>query len=158
MAVRILIADDNTSLRKALRDALSEKPGWEVCGAATDGLQAVDLTASLNPDLIILDLTMPKMNGFQAARTIRTAAPKLPILLLTQHKLDEQVEREARKVGFGGGVTKGSNETLFSAIESLLQGKTFFERAVTKTLHQANEQLASNAELPTRGNTREKDS
>ena len=137
MAVRILIADDNPSVRQAVREALDRRPDWEVCGAAIDGLEAVELTAALNPDLVILDLSMPRMNGFQAARAIRSAAPRLPILLLTQYPIETQIETGAREAGFGGAVTKGSFASLLRAIESLLQGKTFFESPVSKIRPQA---------------------
>jgi DNA-binding NarL/FixJ family response regulator len=66
---RILIADDSPQILQALRKALEEHPEWEVCAEASNGIEAVAQPAALNPDVVVLDLTMPKMNGFEAART-----------------------------------------------------------------------------------------
>jgi two-component system, NarL family, response regulator EvgA len=120
---RILIADDSPAARRALRGLL-EEGGWEVCGEAENGLEAVDKTGTLRPDLVILDLAMPKMNGLQAARTIHTADPHIPMLLFT---LMQFHERQAREEGFQGALAKGEGIfALSQAVEALLQGKTFF--------------------------------
>jgi DNA-binding NarL/FixJ family response regulator len=127
--IRILIADDNALMLRFLRDALDRHPGWKVCGQASNGLEAISQAAELNPDLMILDLTMPRLNGFQAARTIHTAAPDLPLLLFTHHLSQPLVEDEARNSGFRGCVPKGSYPLLVAGIECLLQGRTFFSSA-----------------------------
>jgi two-component system, NarL family, response regulator NreC len=124
--VRILIADDTPQIRSFIRKALEEHAGWEVCGEASHGLEAVSMAAELNPDLVILDLTMPRINGMQAASTIHTATPKLPLLLFTQHLIDAFLEPEARNAGFSGGISKGSYELLVTAVEALLRGESFF--------------------------------
>ena len=127
--VRIVIADDSPQIRRGLREALEGHSGWKVCGEAANGLEAVSQTTELNPDIVILDLTMPELNGFQAARIIHTAVPKLPLLLFTQHEFGPQIEQEARDSGFHGGVNKGSFDLLIAGIESLLRGETFFTSA-----------------------------
>jgi DNA-binding NarL/FixJ family response regulator len=132
--IRILIADDSPQIRCCLCKALEEHPGWEICGEASDGLEAVSVAAELNPDLVILDLTMPQLNGLQAASTIHTAAPKVPLLLFTQHLLDTFLEQEARNAGFSGGVTKGSNDLLVTAVEALLRGENFFSSSNSSVL------------------------
>jgi len=132
--MRIVIADDSPGIRRALRTILQEHPGWEICGEASDGLEAVSQTAELDPDLVILDLTMPNLDGFQAARAIHIAAPNLPLLLFTQHDIDAQMEREARDSGFGGAVNKGSSDLLIAGIESLLRGEPFFTSTPTSGL------------------------
>jgi DNA-binding NarL/FixJ family response regulator len=124
--IRFVIADDNPGIRRSLCSLLENHPGWKICGEASNGFEAARETAELNPDLVILDLTMPNLNGFQAARAIHTTAPKLPLLLFTQHQIDVQMEREARDSGFSGAVNKGSNDLLIAAIELLLLGKAFF--------------------------------
>jgi two-component system nitrate/nitrite response regulator NarL len=129
--IRILIADDSPQLLQCIRKVIEVHPEWKVCGEASDGLEAVSQTAELTPDLVVLDLTMPKLNGFQAARTIHVAAPKLPLLLYTQHLFDTHLGQEARDSGFSGVVTKGSSDSLTAAIASLLQGGTFFPNAAS---------------------------
>jgi DNA-binding NarL/FixJ family response regulator len=130
---RILIADDSPESLRCIRKAVEERADWKICGEASDGLEAVSRAAGLTPDLVVLDLTMPNLNGFQAARAIRTAAPKIPLLLYTQHLFDTHLEREAREAGFSGVVTKGSSDSLTAAIESLLRGETYFVKEVTAT-------------------------
>jgi two-component system, NarL family, response regulator NreC len=124
--IRILIADDTPQIRRALRQALEKHSDWEVCGEASNGLEAVSQAGELNPDVVILDLTMPNLNGFQAGSTIHSAAPKLPLLLFTQHEVGPQLKQEARNSGFKGVVNKGSFDLLIAGIESLLRGETFF--------------------------------
>ena len=128
---RIVIADDNREIREALRRILVAHAGWEVCGEASDGLEAVSLAAGLNPDIVILDLTMPNLTGFQAAQTIHIAAPKLPLLLFTQHEVDARMEGEAREAGFSGAVSKGMIDRLIAGVEALLRGETFFRLSAT---------------------------
>ena len=126
MPIKILIADDNPKMLRVLNLTLSERPDWFICGWACDGLEAVSKAAELVPDIVILDLTMPNLNGLQAGRTIRTAAPEIRLLLLTQHNVDKALEYEARKAGFSGAVTKGMRNSLIDAIEALLRGESFF--------------------------------
>ena len=137
---RILIADDSAVSRRMLRQLL-EMHGWEVCGEAENGLEAVEKTATLKPDLVILDWNMPKMNGIQAANTIHTADPGMPLLLFTLEKIIPTLAEEARRVGFRGALAKGEGVfALSQAVDELLQGKTFFP-----TEHP---ELAESAKLP----------
>jgi len=130
MTTKILVADDNPKMRKVLRLALGEHPDWVICGEASDGLEAVSKAAELMPDIVILDLTMPKLNGIAAGSTIHLAAPEMPLLLFTQHRIDPTLEQEARKAGFTGGVSKGLLHQLIAGIESLLRGETYFPDSV----------------------------
>jgi DNA-binding NarL/FixJ family response regulator len=109
-----------------MRQTIESHPGWEVCGEASDGLEAVSKAAELTPDLVILDLTMPNLNGMQAAKAIRMAAPKLPLLMFTEHLLEPFLAEEARNAGFNGGITKVSYSLLVTATEALLRGDSFF--------------------------------
>jgi two-component system chemotaxis response regulator CheY len=123
---RILIADDSAASRRALRN-LIEGNGWEVCGEAEDGLEAVEKTAILKPDLVILDFRMPNLNGLQAGQTIHTADPHIPLLLFTLDGIAPPLEDLARRAGFRGALAKSEGIfALSQAIEELLQGKTFF--------------------------------
>jgi DNA-binding NarL/FixJ family response regulator len=123
--IRLLVADDSPEIVRAVRERLEKHPGWHVCGQASNGLEAVSQTSDLNPDVVILDLTMPKLNGFQTGLAIHTAAPKLPLLLFTQ-QFGTEIEQEARSSGISGCVNK-SYELLIAGFESLLRGETFFE-------------------------------
>lgn len=126
MSIRILIADDHPETRKAVRNLLQTHPGWEVCAEAGNGLEAVDKAASLRPDLVVLDFSMPQMNGLQAARTIHTAAPEILLVIFSVHGADPHLIAELQSAGVRGVVPKSSAWLLPEAIESLLQGRTFF--------------------------------
>jgi two-component system nitrate/nitrite response regulator NarL len=97
-----------------------------VCAEAADGKEAVEKTRELNPDLVILDITMPILNGLDAARMIKGFAPDIPILVLTVHK-SRQLMQEAQKIGVQGYVTKAeASQTLLRAVEAVLQKRTYF--------------------------------
>jgi DNA-binding NarL/FixJ family response regulator len=127
MPVRILIADDDVSIRHLLRRILEERPGWEVCGEAANGNDAVTKAAQLMPDLAIIDLAMPNKNGVQAAREIYALSPLTPMLLLTVQEVSAELARAAREAGFRGAVTKGSGSEVVMAVEALVGKGTFFD-------------------------------
>jgi DNA-binding NarL/FixJ family response regulator len=103
--LRILVADDQEQVRKRICAILSAHVDYEVCAEAANGVQAVELARKLKPELIVLDITMPLMNGLEAARMIRVFAPSTPIVILSIHK-SKQLMEEAKKVGVLGYVTK----------------------------------------------------
>ena len=127
MAVRILIADDDAAIRRLLRRLIENHENWTVCGDALDGKDAVGKAAQLSPDVIVLDLAMPQMNGFQAAREISRATPEVPILLLTVQQLSRELTHEAQHAGFRGAVSKSTGSEVVRAIESLLKHENFFQ-------------------------------
>jgi DNA-binding NarL/FixJ family response regulator len=112
----ILIADDKPQIRRIIRGMLEAHPGWEVCAEAEDGIQAVGRAKQSKPDVIVLDLAMPEMNGFEAAREISSALPGTPILLNTLYA-SPQVEKEAEKIGVLGVISKAEQYRLIPAIE-----------------------------------------
>jgi DNA-binding NarL/FixJ family response regulator len=121
---RILIADDHDVVRRMMRLTLEGHEGWEVCGEASNGLEAIESVATLKPDLVILDLAMPVMDGLRAAREISLAAPQLPILMHTNHG-SEAVEIEAKKNGVRQVVSKdGDVNEFLRVIEELLAAET----------------------------------
>lgn len=83
--MRILIADDNDAVRRGVIEMLCSEPGWEICGEARNGCEAVEINRHLNPDLVLLDVSMPGMSGLEAARLIRQEAPDVRIIVLSQH-------------------------------------------------------------------------
>jgi DNA-binding NarL/FixJ family response regulator len=127
MAVRILIADDDASIRRLLRRLLESHAEWTVCGDACDGDQAIEKTAELNPDVVVLDLAMPQRNGLQAAKEIARTSPELPMLLLTVQQVSSELTKEAAHAGFRGAVSKNTGSEVVRAIESLLNRERFFE-------------------------------
>jgi DNA-binding NarL/FixJ family response regulator len=126
---RILIADDHAEARRGARELLEAHPGWEVCGEASDGMEAIEKSAALKPDIVILDLSMPKMSGVAAARVIRSTAPGLPVLLFSLYAGDPQMSGGFRAAGFSGDLNKAAADLLIEAVETLLQGGTYFQSA-----------------------------
>ncbi|HUA14203.1 MAG TPA: response regulator transcription factor [Verrucomicrobiae bacterium] len=130
--LRILIADDHEVARRGIRALLEAHPGWQVCGEAKDGRESVELAARLNPDLVLLDIGMPNLNGLEAARHILAASPKTAILILTMHDTD-QVVREVLRAGARGFLLKSdAGRDLVAAVEALQRNSTFFTRRVSQ--------------------------
>ena len=124
--MRILVADDHESVRKGVCAILSSRLDIEVCGEASNGQEAIEKARELRPDLIILDITMPVLNGIDAARIIRQTLPELPILLLSMHDGKHIIE-DARRIGVRGYVTKAqAAATLLDAVDAVLHNLTFF--------------------------------
>jgi len=122
--LRILIADDHEVVRRGLRHIL-EEAGWQVVGEATNGRLAVEKVEELHPDVVVLDFTMPELNGLTAAREILKSHPKTEIVLLTMHD-SEQVIREVLATGVRGYVLKSdAGRDLVSAVQAVVQHKPF---------------------------------
>jgi DNA-binding NarL/FixJ family response regulator len=131
-AFRILIADDHEIVRHGIRTLIAEHPGWEVCGEAVDGRDAVEKARALRPDLALLDVGMPNLNGLDAARQIVAFAPRTRVLILTMHE-SEQVVREVLEVGARGFLLKSdAARDLVSAVEALQRRTTFFTSSVAE--------------------------
>src|SRR5579863_5654164 len=129
---RILIADDHEVARRGIRAMLESHPGWEVCAEAADGREAVELAASATPDLILLDIGMPNLNGLEAARQILASCPDVPILILTMHDSDNVV-REVLRAGARGFLLKSdAGRDLVAAVEALQLQRTFFTTRVSQ--------------------------
>lgn len=127
MAVRILIADDDAAIRRLLRRLIETHGDWTVCADASDGHEAVDKATQLKPDVAVLDLAMPEMNGFQAAREISQTNPELPMLLFTVQQVSKELTNQARNAGFRGALSKNTGSEVVHAIETLLDHKNFFQ-------------------------------
>jgi DNA-binding NarL/FixJ family response regulator len=116
---RILIADDSPVVRKSIRRLLETNPEWEVCGEAANGQEAIDQAMVLTPDIIVLDLVMPVMDGLQAARRMAVIAPKIPTVMLTMYASD-QLRTEASEVGVQSVISKSESASLVETIDALL--------------------------------------
>jgi CheY-like chemotaxis protein len=123
--VRILVVDDNPSVRRHLRGILEQHAGWQVCGEAGTGQEAVERFRQGRPDVIVLDFQMPEMNGLDAARIISHLSPKTPILMLSLY-LSQQLREAARKVGIRGACAKTNISSVVDAIGALLRKETYF--------------------------------
>ena len=124
--VRILVADDHEVMRLGIRNLLESVPNWTVSDEAANGREAVDLALQSSPDLIIMDITMPGMNGFEAASEIAQRRPDIPVIMFSLH-LSEDVMARFRTGPIRGAVSKSeAARDLLDAVRSVLSGGTFF--------------------------------
>lgn len=124
--VRILVADDHEIMRMGLRNLLEAVPGWSVYSEASTGSEAVEIALSSSPDVIIMDITMPEMNGLEAAAKIALNRPEIPVILFSLH-LSEDVVSRFKTGSIRGAVAKSeAARDLLSAVKAVLNGGTFF--------------------------------
>lgn len=130
--LRILIADDHEVARRGIRSLLENHPGWEVCAEAKDGRDAVELAATAKPDVVLLDIGMPNLNGLEAARQISAMLPGAGILILTMHDSDSMV-RDVLRAGARGFLLKSdAGRDLVAAVEAVHRQRTFFTTRVSQ--------------------------
>jgi len=134
MNVRILLADDHKIVLDGLTSMLERSSGFTIVGQASDGLTAVKLAEELSPDLVILDISMPALNGIEAARRILERDPRIRVIILSMHA-DGRFITETLKVGALGYLLKESAfEELSSAIRTVMGGQAFLSAAITDTV------------------------
>jgi DNA-binding NarL/FixJ family response regulator len=122
MAKCILIVDDNAIIRRSLRRILESVNDWQVCGEAVDGFDGIEKAKELHPDLIILDLSMPRLNGLDAARVLSKTLPEVPLLMYSVH-MDSVVEKEATAAGVRVVLSKAADVgALIGKAHALLEG------------------------------------
>jgi len=132
--LRILIADDHDLMRRGLKALLQSKPGWTICAEAHTGREAVTKAEELKPDIVILDITMPELNGVEAARRILKASPNTEILVLSVHYSDQLI-RDILDAGVRGYIVKSdSDRDLVVAVEALSNHKPFFTPRATELI------------------------
>jgi DNA-binding NarL/FixJ family response regulator len=148
--IRILFADDHAVLRRGIRNLVDEQPDMKVVAEATNGEEAVSVALRAKPDVAILDINMPRMNGLDAARRILAALPKTEILILTVHHSDQIVE-EVLESGAHGCVLKSeAEEDLIDTIRSLSRHQARFSPDVSKMIAETHRRSAAHVRAPKR--------
>jgi DNA-binding NarL/FixJ family response regulator len=145
MTIRVVLADDHQLVRQSLK-ALLEREGFQVAGEASDGQEALRLVPNVCPDVAILDISMPILNGLDAARELKKSSPKTKTILLTQHDEDQYVT-EALRAGVRGYVLKNQAATdLVHAIQQVCRGEIYLSPSISRTVVEA---FLSKTTLPT---------
>jgi len=130
--LRILIVDDHAVVRRGVRSLLESQAGWEIAAEAATGREAVDLARQLQPDIVVMDLSLPELNGLDATRQILKESPRSEVLVLTMHH-SEELARNMLQAGARGYVLKSdADQNLIAAVESLRNHKPFLTSRVTE--------------------------
>ena len=146
MAIRILIADDHGVMRGGLRALLEDEPGIEVVGEASSGKEVIALTEELRPDIVLMDIGMPGVDGIAATRRIKNTFADIQVLVLSVYE-DESLLREAIKVGAAGYIIKrAAEEELISAIKAVSRGDMYIHPAITRLLFSQHPQSSHSEE------------
>lgn len=139
-AITVLLAEDHAIVREGLRTLLKLNDEFEVVGEASTGHEAVEMALNLRPDVIVMDLAMPILNGFEATRQIRTGSPRSRVLVLSAHSDDEYVEH-LLSVGVSGYLVKqNSGQVLLHAIREVMSGGTYFSPSIAVRLENQKRQ------------------
>jgi DNA-binding NarL/FixJ family response regulator len=157
--LRILVADDHDIVRVGLRSLLEAEPGWQVVAEAANGREAVLAAEKTKPDIVVLDITMPEMNGLEATRAILESNPRVEVLILTMHD-SEQVVREVVSAGAQGYVLKSdAGRDLVAAIQALRLHRPYFTSRPTQAVLDAYRRASNGdsrpADSPLTGRERE---
>ena len=132
--VRILLADDHEVVRRGLRALLEERLGWEICGEAVTGRDAVDLAREIQPDIAIVDLMMPDLNGLETTRQIRRVSERTQVLVFTMHH-NETIVHDVLDAGARGYLLKSDAERdIVAAVETLLRSQPYFSAQISETV------------------------
>jgi DNA-binding NarL/FixJ family response regulator len=135
--IKVLMVDDHVVVRQALRETVAQDPDIDIVGEAGDGQTAVDLAASLTPDVVVLDLGMPGMNGMDAARVMINKSPQIKLLVLSMHS-DRILVEESLRIGAAGYLVKQDAVTdLIKAIRTVAQGRRYLSKAAHHQTPQA---------------------
>jgi len=129
--LRIIIADDHSMIRQGVRSVIDAQPDWELCGEADNGRSAVEMARALLPDIAVLDITMPGLNGVDAIRILKTESPGTKVLILTMHDSDSLAEEVLEAGGYGYLLKSDAAELLPQAIAQLASGKRFLTSKIS---------------------------
>lgn len=134
ISLRVLVADDHEIMRNGVQALIEHEPGWQVCGTATNGREAVDSSKKLRPDVVVMDLTMPELDGLAALREIKRALPNTEVLIFSAHHSEEVIE-QLFDAGAKSYIQKSdAGRHLVTAIRSLGEHKPFFTPDISKIL------------------------
>lgn len=127
MPIKILVVDDHEVVHQGIQMILQSRPDWEICGQAANGAEGVQMAQTLQPDAIIMDITMPVMNGLEATRQISKLGLKSPVLIFTMHE-SQGLADSVQAAGARGMVLKSrAARDLIEALEKILGGETYFK-------------------------------
>lgn len=141
--LRILVADDHQVVRAGLRALLESKAGWQVCAEAANGREAVEKASGLQPDVVVLDIGMPLLNGVEAARQIRKVSPNTEILILTMHDSEHLIQGVLEAGAHGYILKDDADRNLLAAVDALRRHKRYLSSRVSQA---ASKTAASTAE------------
>jgi DNA-binding NarL/FixJ family response regulator len=131
---RVILADDHTLFRSGVKRILEEVPGIKIMGEAADGLQLLTLLKEMTPDLVILDISMPKMRGLEAIQEIKASYPQVQVLILTMHKNAEYLSYALGAGAAGFLLKQDADPELMEAITAIRQGKTYLSPAISEVV------------------------
>ena len=149
----ILLAEDHSIVREGLRSLLELGPDFEIVGEAMNGREAVALVRKLKPAVVVMDIAMPLLNGFEATRQILEAAPTTKVLVLSAHSDDEYIEQMAQLGASGYVVKQNSGQVLVQAVKTIAQGKPYFSASILKRLQHAARQSHETGRVNANGKT-----
>jgi DNA-binding NarL/FixJ family response regulator len=157
MPVRILVADDHNVVRTGLRALIESHPGWQVCAEAANGRQAVEKAGQFKPDVAVLDIGMPLLNGVEATRQIRKLSPQTEILILTMHD-SELLIQEVLEAGAHGYILKDdADRNLIAAVDALRRHEPYLSSRVSKSILPQGDVPASDRSSRSRLTPRERE-
>lgn len=132
--IRIAIAEDHTIVREGLKSIISDNSNFEIVGEAEDGIEAIKIVNQFKPNIILMDLSMPKLNGLDAISEIKSISPETKVLILTVHKIEEYVRATLQAGADGYLLKKSSREELLNAINHVLSGEPYLDPGISNVI------------------------
>lgn len=132
--IKLLLAEDHTIVRKGLRSLLDNEPQIQVVGEAEDGQQAIQKTAQMLPDVVVMDITMPILNGLEATRQIKKLCPEVKVVVLTVHSTEEHIFQILRAGASGYVVKQGAVNELIDAIQTAYRGESYLSPSISRQM------------------------
>jgi|SRR5690348_2610929 DNA-binding NarL/FixJ family response regulator len=148
--LRILVADDHQVVRAGLRALLESKAGWQVCAEAANGREAVEKASGLQPDVVVLDIGMPLLNGVEATRQIRKVSPNTEILILTMHDSEHLIQGVLEAGAHGYILKDDADRNLLAAVEALRKHKHYLSSRVSEAVSKAPQSYREGIARPSR--------